>query len=367
MAVYFAPRNSNRITINDILGMVGGRFLDSMMARDEAARQYRYGERLAASNAERTAAEAQRGRDFEMEKIDKGYARQDDLIGRHDAYVRENPYAIPGTGGMMGTFLALGGKGDAAQYQPYLLPRQEQISTGDKLISRTMYPDGTSGGESSWDVGMSPKEAGDLAIKRAALAQEAAARKEAANRPQPMQTIPDGRGGYVWVDSRNMKTYPVPGVTAPGADPNAWNREMIKLMIENWQKGDSGGRGIQSNSSNRSGNASYIDTLLEKAAETAIREMYPQDSTRDPKVQTVFPEYVPVYENVGKGGLNAYSSALGGVGGPASAGGAARSPQTAGGGGKRISMADINKEARIQNRLPEDLIREAQESGFTVY
>ena len=51
MAVYFAPRNSNRITINDILGMVGGRFLDSMMARDEAARQYKYRSRLDAEAA----------------------------------------------------------------------------------------------------------------------------------------------------------------------------------------------------------------------------------------------------------------------------------------------------------------------------
>lgn len=282
--IYDFRDKGGRTSITDLLYMVGGQFLNNMMARDAAARQYKYDERLAASAAERTAAEAQRGRDFEMAKLDKGYARQDDLIGRHDAYVRENPYAIPGTGGMMGTFLALGGKGDAAQYQPYLLPSQQQINTGDKIISRPLYPDGTGGEESSWNVGMSPKDAGDLDVKQGelALAQRAQADASARgwyslNRPQPMQVMPDGRGGYVSFDPVSNKTYPIPGVVVPQADPNAFNREMIKLMIENWGKGDGGSGGRMGSFKTSGGSAmpGYLDTLMEKVVNEYRDSMFP--------------------------------------------------------------------------------------------
>ncbi|MDO5116695.1 MAG: hypothetical protein Q4D58_11465 [Synergistaceae bacterium] len=288
MTVYdMRDKNSGGISVNNLLYMIGGRFLDNMLARDAAAREYKYKSRLDAETAERSALEAQRVRDFELSKIDKGYARQDDLIGRHDAYVRENPHVIPGMGGAMGTFIALGGNADAAQYQRYLLPEQEQINTGDKIISRTLYPDGTHGGATSFNVGLSPKEAGELGVKQGELdsmrryrnGMLANDRDRIFQEHTPMWTLLDGyvdeNGNLVERDQWGNRR-PATGIkpVMPEEDPLA--RDLRILSLLEGDKSGAGGRpAFRGYGAEGGGN---LQKLKEIVADRIAKRLSPQEA-----------------------------------------------------------------------------------------
>lgn len=359
MAVYFAPRNSNRITINDILGMVGGRFLDSMMARDEAARQYKYRSRLDAEAAARSEAEK------------RGY------IDMMRSGVDNNPNQQAGAADFLGG--AVGAGANLQHLQNYWLPQMLTVDQGNQKTVAPAWSNGAVGDGRSYDMGVDPAKAQEMSdklkmynaglawdreqglwerdYKNRALAQEASIRREGQRRQQPAQLMPDGKGGMVWVDPVSRSIVPAEGIT-PGSGGS---------MLESLFKASGAYKNFYGNNGGSSGQG-----VVDGGDGAAQPQMDPIKFLQvmgllgnDGGVP--FSDYKPLYESIGDGGLNAYSSALGGVGGPAAAGGAARSPQTAGSGGKRISMADIINEANIQNRLPADLVREAQESGFSVY
>ena len=213
MAVYFAPSNKYSANVwtgnGGVLDTIGKLLIDPMIARDTAARQYKYQNQLAADAAVRAQA-----------ATDAQNARQDLLIKQMNDYVAQNPGAIQGTGGTLGTFLALGGKGDLAQMAPYYLSTPQSVNTGDQIITRQVNPNGTAMDENSYKVGMSPKDEGALALaqqqaayqewlgkqelglKQKALSIQAAnsARAASAGRQHAAQLMPDGKGGMVWVD-----------------------------------------------------------------------------------------------------------------------------------------------------------------------
>lgn len=363
MAVYFAPRNSNRITINDILGMVGGRFLDSMMARDEAARQYKYRSRLDAE-ADARKADAVKLANEEAERQRLAFI---------DHYEKDPRRALGG-GGMLAYAPGIGYKGNVSDIAAWGLPQMLTVDQGDKKTVAPLWSGGEIGDGKSYDVGLSPKDAGDLDVKqgelkslinyREGMLANERGRIDLAGRPMwtLLNGYTDDNGNLIERDQWGNKR-PAGGIkpVVPEVDPIMRDLQILSILREGQDKGGSGGWGIDSDTSGKGDTPGFVQTLKETIAEDLIKRLYPQLGGNG---NVPFSGYTPMYKNIGDGGLNAYSSALGG---PASAGGATRSPQTAGSGGKRISMADINKEARIQNRPPADLVREAQESGFTVY
>lgn len=245
MAVYDLRDRGGRggVSVNDLLYMVGGQFVNHMMARDAAARQYKYADRLA------TSADARRA-----EAVNAANARQDDLIRRHDAYYRENPNGVQGAGGLMGTLLALGGKGDLSQMAPYVLSTPQTVNAGDKIISRQLYPNGEAGSEMSWNMGIDPLKDKELALKKEqdlwereykdkALAQQAALSRASLNRPHSAQLMPDGKGGMVWVDPYTRSIVPAGGIT-PSAGSGASPLETLSKVstaYKNFYGGGSGG------------------------------------------------------------------------------------------------------------------------------
>ncbi len=179
MTVYFAPSNRYNLWTGGsgrtgILDLIGQALIQPMLQRDAAARQYRYDSRLADE-------EARRKHELDLATKNAEWNREDHLINEHDRYVRENPSAIPGTGGATATFLALGGKGDLAQYQPYLLPQSQSIDLGGQVQTRAWNPDGTVAEGATYNKTLSPLEAGTLALStRAAELEEWKARQAAA-------------------------------------------------------------------------------------------------------------------------------------------------------------------------------------------
>lgn len=176
MAVYFMPRDRNNFWWGGgrggggVLDLIGQALIQPMLQRDALARQYKYDTRL---------ADQKHNLDLQLEQARWG--RQDDLIDRHDLYVRENPNAIPGTGGATATFLALGGKGDLAQYQPYLLPQSQSIDLGGQVHTRGWNPNGTVVEGATYGKTLSPYEEGQLAVARQeAATKDWAARQQAA-------------------------------------------------------------------------------------------------------------------------------------------------------------------------------------------
>ncbi|MDO4562069.1 MAG: hypothetical protein Q4C86_14135 [bacterium] len=372
-------KGGGRASITDLLYMVGGRFLDNMLARDALARQYKYNDRLAVSADERKA-DATR---LENE-------RNDMLMKRFEDNYNLDPRRAAGGGGMLAVAPSIGYKGNVSDLAAWGMPQMYSIDQGDKKTLAPVYSGGEIGDGRSYVMGMSPKDAGDLDVKQGELALKAdeldsqrsyrsgmlANERERINLgARPMWTLINGytdeNGNLIERDQWGNKR-PAGGIkpAVPKVDPITQYLQILTLLRNGQGKGGSGGSGRgfnfpNSSSGNNNTGGGHIQALEERLAEHIGNALFPESSARDPG--TDFSDYKPLHESIGDGGLNAYSSALGGVGAPASAGGAARSPQTAGSGGKRISMADILHEANIQNRLPADLVREAQESGFTVY
>lgn len=193
MAVYVIPRNRNNIWWGGgrgggggILDLLSQALIQPMLQRDALARQYKYDARL---------ADQKHNLDLQLEQARWG--RQDDLINQHDLFVRENPNAIPGTGGATATFLALGGKGDLAQYQPYLLPQSQSIDLGGQVHTRGWNPNGTVVEGATYDKTLSPNEAGTLALatRKTALEEEMARAENARKDRLANYTIYGGGGG----------------------------------------------------------------------------------------------------------------------------------------------------------------------------
>lgn len=157
MAVYFEPKR-NRVTINDILFSLGGQFVSNMLARDQAARHYKYADRLAASADERKNA-------FEASKIDEERAYKDRSRNEFMEAYGEVPGGIPGVGRVLGYAPDLGYTGNIDQMAQFLMPKQQTVNLGDRQISRSVYPDGTGGEESSWAMGVDPAKAQELILK----------------------------------------------------------------------------------------------------------------------------------------------------------------------------------------------------------
>lgn len=200
MAVYFAPRNNYNAWLGGggrtgILDILGQGLLQPMLMREMAAKNYQYEDRLRAAEAERAAAESQRGRDFETAKIESERSYRDKNREGFMGGVRSMPGYVPGSDAVYGYATDVGYNGNVSDLTGALMPKQEQVSTGDKLISRTMYPDGTAGGSTSFNVGLSPKDAGTLELaRRNAAINEWATRQGVAQKWQALQ--PQAEGPY---------------------------------------------------------------------------------------------------------------------------------------------------------------------------
>jgi len=215
MAVYFAPKN-NGVTLNDLLYMVGGGLLNNMLARDAAARDYKYKSRLETEAADRASAEK------------RGYI---DML-RDGA--NSNPNQQAGAADFLGG--AIGAGANIKDLQPYWLPNMSVMNTGDKISLLPSWSNGEIGEGKTFDMGIDPYKAKELAskedmfnknlawqkdqdtwergYKNKALAQDAYFKKAGLNREHPAQLIPDGKGGYVWVDTHTRTISPASGIVS---------------------------------------------------------------------------------------------------------------------------------------------------------
>jgi hypothetical protein len=172
MAVYFAPSNKYSANVwtgnGGVLDTISKLLIDPMVARDTAARQYKYQNQLAADAAIR----AQAATDSERQYAET--MRQKYLEGAH-----MNTGMVPGTAEMLAYAPAIGYQANIKDMQPYALGSQQTIDLGNQIVSRQVNPNGTSDNEAAFQVGMSPKDQGalDAANQAAAFNQQIALQK----------------------------------------------------------------------------------------------------------------------------------------------------------------------------------------------
>lgn len=148
MAVYdLRDRQNNNIWWGGgrgggILDLIGQALIQPMIMRDAMARQYKYQLRL--DDAEREYNEANR------QKFAAG--------------VRQTPGFVSGSDLMYAYGPSIGYNGNVADITAALMPRQLDTNTGDTIVSRTLLPDGSESTRTTFNIGMSPQEAGALAL-----------------------------------------------------------------------------------------------------------------------------------------------------------------------------------------------------------
>lgn len=268
MGVQVVQAPSRNISINGLLNTIGGGLINAMLQREMAAKQYKYDDRLAASAAERAA-----------QATAAANARQDDLISRGDAFYRENPNGVPGAGGLMGTMLALGAKGDWGQMQPYVLSTPQMTNLGDRTVMQQIQPNGSYTGKTVWQNGIAPADAEklalakqqqdyeqqlgqqQLALEKAKTGAQIAAMNRSGRSERRAQLLPDGKGGMVWVDPYSRTVTPAAGITTGAADAGSGGSTLEALLkASNAYKNLYGGNG-------KSGGMSVLDDGSQQASQ----------------------------------------------------------------------------------------------------
>lgn len=246
--IYDFRDKGGRTSITDLLYMVGGQFLNNMMARDAAARQYKYNSRLADEAAQRTAAEKQ------------GYV---DMLR---SGLNANPNQQAGAADFLGG--AVGSGANLQHLQNYWLPQMVTVDQGDQKTVAPAWSNGNIDDGRSYSMGVDPAKAQEMAntvdmfgqklawdkeqgvwerdYKNRALAQEAALRRSAQQKQHSAQLMPDGKGGMVWVDPVTREIVPAEGIT-PGTGANLLDTlSKISGAYKNFygNGGAAGGQGV---------------------------------------------------------------------------------------------------------------------------
>ncbi len=312
MAVYdLRDRGGNGgISVNNLLYMIGGRFLDNMLARDAAARQYTYKSRLDAEAAARTEAEK------------RGY---NDML-RTGA--RDNPTLQAGSADFLGG--AVGSGANLQHLQGYWLPQMLTVDQGDQKTVAPAWPNGDVGDGRSYAMGVDPGKARELTdkmnmfnseldwnkeqgmwerdYKNRALAQEAALRRSAQQKQHSAQLMPDGKGGMVWVDPVTRSIVPAEGIS-----PNTGSANFLETLLKT--------SGAYKNFYGNGGPNGSGQGVVDGGDSAAQPQM---DPLKFMQIMGIlgnggngpsFTDYRPAYKDVGDGGMNAYATALQGAAG----------------------------------------------------
>lgn len=177
MAVYVIPRNRNNIWWgggrgggSGILDLLGQALIQPMLQRDAAARQYKYDERL---------ANQKHNLDLQMKNAE--WDRRDYEANRFIEAYNRDPRRAVGGGEMLAFLPGLGYNGNVSDVAAWALPQMMTIDQGNQKTVAPVYSGGFIGNGETYDMGLSPQEAGTLALaqRKAAFDEQMARDKNA--------------------------------------------------------------------------------------------------------------------------------------------------------------------------------------------
>lgn len=226
MAVYVIPRDRNNIWRGGgrgggILDLLGQALFQPMLQRDALARQYKYDERLANQKHDLDLAVKQADwdrRDYEANRVIEAYNR--------------DPRRAVGGGEMLAFLPGLGYNGNVSDVAQWALPQMITVDQGDQKTVAPVYSGGFIGNGETYDVGLSPQEAGTLALStRAAELEEWKARqavaleREKARRGAgpalvPLQGYANDAGNPLLYNQYTGQTVPLYGAKPIQQQPN---------------------------------------------------------------------------------------------------------------------------------------------------
>lgn len=231
MAVYFAPPKQNNLSTLGIIDLLGKYLVNPMMERSADARK-----------VEQTR---------QMQAEERSY--QEQMMDRmvNGANAANLP---PGWGDIFASVYAM--KGNPQQLQGFVVPQAHDVNYGDRITTYRQNPWET--GETTGQIGLSPKEAGTLELDKGKLALEDWYKKQQianerartgimaqnANREQwgMMPGYTDENGNPVYVNPQTGATRGVAGVKpiqAPQDPLEAYQK--LATIISLLGKGGGGG------------------------------------------------------------------------------------------------------------------------------
>lgn len=177
MAVYVIPRNRNNIWWGGgrgggggILDLLSQALIQPMLQRDALARQYKYDERL---------ANQKHNLDLQMKNAE--WDRRDYEANRFIEAYNRDPRRAVGGGEMLAFLPGLGYNGNVSDVAAWALPQMMTIDQGNQKTVAPVYSGGFIGNGETYDMGLSPQEAGTLALaqRKAAFDEQMARDKNA--------------------------------------------------------------------------------------------------------------------------------------------------------------------------------------------
>lgn len=161
MAVYFMPRDRNNFWWGGgrggggVLDLIGQALIQPMLQRDALARQYNYDNRL-----------AQQKHDLDLAMKNAEWDRRDYEARRFIEGYNRDPRRSAGGGEMLAFLPGLGYKGNVSDVAQWALPQMATIDQGNQKTVAPIYSGGFIGNGETYDMGLSPKEAADVAIAK---------------------------------------------------------------------------------------------------------------------------------------------------------------------------------------------------------
>lgn len=156
MAVYFMPRDRNNFWWGGgVLDLIGQALIQPMLQRDALARQYNYDNRL-----------AQQKHDLDLAMKNAEWGRRDYEANRFIEGYNRDPRRSAGGGEMLAFLPGLGYKGNVSDVAQWALPQMATIDQGNQKTVAPIYSGGFIGNGETYDMGLSPKEAADVAIAK---------------------------------------------------------------------------------------------------------------------------------------------------------------------------------------------------------
>lgn len=308
MAVYFAPPKQNNLSTLGIIDLLGKYLVNPMIERSADARK------------------VEQARQLEADKR----AYQQGLIDRLVAGANQNLPA--GVGDALAAIIGLGG--NPQQAQDYFIPKPLEVDYGDRKTVYRRSPFDTT--DITGQVGMSPKDAGDLELDKGKLALEDWYKKQQ-------------------IANERART----GIMAQNANREQW--------------------GMMPGYTDENGNPVYINP--QTGATRGIAGVKPIQVPRDPL--DVYQKLATILGLLGKGGGGG-DSLLGGSGGGVSPGvidiitksllnevgiGPQPAPAPAPNPGKSpgtLTMADIDAKAKAYGMTREAVLADAQKQGYQI-
>ena len=309
MAVYFAPPKQNNLSTLGIIDLLGKYLVNPMMERSADARK------------------VEQARQLEADKR----AYQQSMMDRLVAGANQNLPA--GVGDALAAIIGLGG--NPQQAQDYFMPKPLEVDYGDRKTVYRRSPFDTT--DITGQVGMSPKDAGNLDIAKQNLTNDRWYKEQQ-------------------VANERART----GIMAQNANREQW--------------------GMMPGYTDENGNPVYVNPRT--GATRGVAGVKPIQQPRDPL--EVYQKLATIISLLGKGGGGGGDSLLGGSGGGVSPAvidmvtkglldevgiGPQPTPAPAPNPGKSrgvLTMADIDAKAKKNGMTREAVLEDAQKQGYQI-